>query len=213
MTENIAAKLLQINAIKLNPDQPFTWASGMRSPIYCDNRIVLSYPEIRNAVIDGFVKLANSMPDFNLIAGVATAGIAHGALLADRLGLPFIYVRSSAKKHGRQNKIEGQIPPNAKALVIEDLISTGGSVLDAIDTLKENECNISGVLAIFTYELEIAQKAFEQKTYPLQTISSYSKLIKEAIQSGFITEEEANLLQTWNQDPQQWSENYQNKHR
>ena len=208
MTNNIAAKLLQINAIKLNPEEPFTWASGMRSPIYCDNRIILSYPDIRKMVIDQFEQLARSYSDFNVIIGVATAGIAHGVLLAERLGLPFVYVRSSAKKHGRQNKIEGQLPSNAKALVIEDLISTGGSVLDAIDTLQSVNCTIKGVLAIFTYELAAAKKAFEKATYPVKTISSYSKLLEAATHSSSISGEAANLLKEWNKNPQLWSDNF-----
>lgn len=209
ISNNIAAKLLQINAIKLNPAHPFTWASGMKSPIYCDNRIVLSYPDIRKAVIDGFSELASTFEGVNLIAGVATAGIAHGALLAERLGLPFVYVRATPKKHGRQNRIEGTIPKNAKALVIEDLISTGGSVIKAAEALVGAGCAIQGVLAIFTYELEVAKNNFQQVHYPLKTISSYSKLIMEATRSNAINEAEAKLLETWNKNPKLWSENFE----
>ncbi len=211
IANDIAAKLLQINAIKLQPDNPFTWASGMRSPIYCDNRVLLSYPDIRRTVITRFEQLASEFKEVNVIAGVATAGIAHGVLLADRLNLPFIYIRSAPKKHGRQNKIEGALPKNAKALLVEDLISTGGSVISAGKALEESGGKIIGALAIFTYELEAAHLAFQQVNYPLRTISSYSRLIQEAVQSGHIAEAEADLLNKWNKDPEEWSNQFLKK--
>ena len=202
----IARKLLQINAIKLSPQKPFTWASGLQSPIYCDNRIALSYPEIRSFIIDSFVEKAQVLTGYNLIAGVATAGIPHGALLADRLNLPFVYVRSKAKGHGRQNQIEGYIAPNSKALVIEDLISTGGSCLKATDALKEAGCQISSVLAIFTYGFEQATSAFAEAGIPFDTLSHYDDLIDAAVSTNYIDKNQVETLKRWRKDPKLWSE-------
>ncbi len=201
----IAKRLLQIKAIKLSPQKPFTWASGLKSPIYCDNRMVLSHPAIRRFVIDCFVEKAKNFAPFDLVAGVATAGIAHGALLADRLDLPFVYVRAKAKEHGRQNLIEGEVLGNERVLVIEDLISTGGSSLSAIEVLKEAGCTIAGVLAIFTYGFDAATDAFEKAACPLDTLSQYDALIEEAARSGYITGAEVELLQSWSADPKGWS--------
>ena len=200
----IAQKLLQINAIKLNPQNPFTWASGIKSPIYCDNRITLSYPSIRKEIKVGFAELSKSFGEFDHISGVATAGIAHGALLADLLNLPFSYVRSSAKKHGRQNKIEGEIAPGSKILVIEDLISTGGSSILAVDDLRENGFEVVGVMAIFTYEFEKAVENFKHAECKFATLSNYSSLLTEASKAKFITTEEVSILSDWSKDPKGW---------
>lgn len=204
----IARKLLQINAIKLSPQKPFTWASGLRSPIYCDNRIALSYPDTRSFIIDCFVEKAKSIADYNLVAGVATAGIPHGALLADRLNLPFIYVRSKAKAHGRQNQIEGFIPPGSRALVIEDLISTGGSCLKATDALLDSGCQIAEVLAIFTYGFEQATDAFAAANIPFGTLSHYDVLLDVALSTNYIDKNQLDTLKSWRKDPKLWSESF-----
>lgn len=203
---NIARRLLEVGAVKLAPQSPFTWASGLRSPIYCDNRVLLSYPAIRSEVIEGLKELAPSFGEIYGVAGVATAGIPHGALLADRLGLPFVYIRSKAKEHGRQNKIEGRIEPGKKYLVVEDLISTGGSALKAIDALKAAGGDVAGAIAIFSYEFPAAVRAFEQADVPLATISGYSSLLEEAAKHNYITDAEAEALANWREDPRAWSE-------
>lgn len=193
----VASKLLQINAIKLSPQNPFTWASGIQSPIYCDNRVLLSYPEIRSFVKQALISESGHFSDINLIAGVATAGIAHGALLADALQLPFIYVRGKAKEHGRQNLIEGHVPEGSKALVIEDLISTGGSSLQAVQALRDAGITVAGVLALFSYGFKRAKLAFEAADCPLRTLSDYDVLIEEALRSSYINESDFRLLQSW----------------
>ena len=193
----VAKKLLQIKAIKLSPQNPFTWASGILSPIYCDNRVVLSYPESRNFIKSAFVDCSKKFPKFDKIAGVATAGIAHGALLADALQLPFIYVRSKPKAHGRKNQIEGNLEKGEKVLVIEDLISTGGSSLKAVEALVEAGAEAIGVAAIFTYGFEKANTAFGQAGYQLETLSNYDILINEALKTNFINESDVQLLKNW----------------
>jgi len=200
----IAQKLLQINAIKLSPQNPFTWASGIKSPIYCDNRITLSYPSIRKDIKEGFAELSRTFPEFDHVSGVATAGIAHGALLADHLELPFSYVRSSAKKHGRQNKIEGEIAEGSKIMVIEDLISTGGSSILAVDDLRENGYEVVGVMAIFTYEFQKALDNFKKANCKFATLSNYSTLLDEASKADYITKQEADILSDWSKDPNGW---------
>jgi orotate phosphoribosyltransferase len=200
----IAQKLLQIKAIKLSPQNPFTWASGIKSPIYCDNRITLSYPAIRTEIKKGLAELSKNFGSFNHISGVATAGIAHGALLADHLDLPFSYVRSSSKKHGRQNKIEGYIAEGSKILVVEDLISTGGSSLLAVEDLRENGFEVVGVMAIFTYEFRIAKESFEKAKCNFNTLSNYTALLSEARIAHFISEKEAEVLSQWSNDPEGW---------
>ncbi|MFK8162086.1 MAG: orotate phosphoribosyltransferase [Lewinella sp.] len=206
---NIARRLLEAGAVKLQPATPFTWASGLRSPIYCDNRVLLSYPAIRTEVIDGLVELATGFEDIEGIAGVATAGIPHGALLADRLNLPFVYIRSKAKEHGRQNQIEGRVTPGQRYLVVEDLISTGGSSLKAIDALKAAGGNVIGAVAIFSYEFPAAVRAFAQADIQLATISGYETLLVEAANSAYISNEEATALSSWREDPRAWSEAFQ----
>lgn len=207
-SSDIAEKLLQINAIKLNPHNPFTWASGMRSPIYCDNRLSLSFPDARNLVVEAFVENAAAYEGIDAIAGVATAGIPHGTLLADRLGIPFIYVRSSAKAHGRKNQIEGFVQGGEKVLVIEDLISTGGSVLKAVDALKEAGCEIAAVLAIFTYNLPVAENNFKSADVEYVTLSNYDVLLEKAVEKKYIDSEALASLKEWKKNPSQWSENF-----
>lgn len=203
-SEEIASKLLQIKAIKLSPQNPFTWASGIKSPIYCDNRLVLSYPDIRRLVIEAFAAKAKGFGEIDAIAGVATAGIPHGALLAEKMNLPFIYVRDKAKGHGRQNQIEGRIEEGGKVLVVEDLISTGGSVLKAVDVLRQANVEVMGVIAIFTYGFEKAVDAFEAAKCPFATLSNYEILLEAASKQHYISEEEKIVLQNWHKAPQSW---------
>ena len=202
----VARRLLQINAIKLSPQNPFTWASGIKSPIYCDNRIVLSYPGIRRFIIDSFAQKAEAFKPFDTIAGVATAGIAHGALLAEQLAMPFVYVRSKPKGHGRQNQIEGELRPGATVLVIEDLISTGGSCLKAVEALREAGSEVAGVLAIFTYGFDEAEAAFKEAGCPFDTLSSYPVLLEEAVREHYIDNEELATLRAWRKGPGAWGE-------
>jgi orotate phosphoribosyltransferase len=189
--------LLQIKAIRLNPQNPFTWASGIKSPIYCDNRMILSYPTTRNFIKEKLAEKSKDFDTFDVVAGVATAGIAHGMLLADALNVPFIYVRDKAKGHGRQNQIEGDLKPNSRVLVVEDLISTGGSSLKAVDVLKEAGGEVIGVLAIFTYGFEKADQAFSNANCPLKTLSNYDALIPEAIENQYISDSDLNFLKSW----------------
>ncbi len=201
----VAEFLLQIKAIKLQPNNPFKWASGWQSPIYCDNRKTLSYPKIRTfirqqfseAILDNFGK-----PD--VIAGVATGGIAIGALVAEELGLPFVYVRSSSKEHGLKNLIEGDIQPGESVVIIEDLISTGKSSLNAFDALINKGCNVKGMLAIFTYGFDVAINNFKDKKCPLITLTDYDYLIEQALKEEYITEKDLNSLKDWRENPQDW---------
>lgn len=206
----VAKNLLQIKAIKLSPQNPFTWASGLKSPIYCDNRTLLSYPLIRDMVVEGLVEKSKLFQPFDLVAGVATAGIPHGALLADRLKLPFVYVRAKAKEHGRQNLIEGELKPGQKILVIEDLISTGGSSLQAVEALRSEGCTVVGVLAIFTYEFDAAKTSFQQADCQLETLSDYSTMTQVAVESAYVSPTDQETLRLWRQDPKQWSAQRQN---
>jgi orotate phosphoribosyltransferase len=207
--ENCAKKtaeyLLQINAIKLQPSNPFTWASGWKSPIYCDNRKTLSFPEVRSFIRDSFADLVKRYyPDAEVIAGVATGAIAHGALVADKMGLPFIYVRSGAKEHGLGNQIEGHFNPGQKVVVIEDLISTGGSSLLAVRALRDAGCEVLGMAAIFTYEFNKASDGFEAEKCKLYTLSNYSVLIETALSTGYIGEAETETLKRWRINPASW---------
>lgn len=202
-----AELLLQINAIKLKPENPFTWASGWKSPIYCDNRIILSYPTIRNFVREEMAKQVEALygrPD--VIAGVATGAIGLGALVADYLGLPFIYVRPEPKSHGRKNQIEGYLENGQSVVVIEDLISTGKSSLNAVDALIAVGANIKGMLAIFTYGFDVASTNFEKKEIELYTLSDYAHLIEQASDTGYIKEEQLNTLLEWRMNPSQWKQ-------
>ena len=208
LAAEIEKKLLEVNAIKLNAKNPFTWASGIMSPIYCDNRISLSYPETRTFIKKHLAELSKSFGQYDTIAGVATAGIAHGALIADYLEKPFIYVRSKAKAHGRENLIEGHLKPHSKVLVVEDLISTGMSSLKAVDAIKMQDCEVVGVVAIFNYAFPKAFQSFSDANCKFKTLSNYPALLKEALTQNYITEQEAELLGIWNQDPQKWAETF-----
>ncbi len=204
LSGQIARQLLKIKAVKLSVVNPFTWASGMRSPIYCDNRIVLSHPEARNMVKNGFVQMALAFGGFDVVAGVATAGIPHGALLADALNLPFVYVRDKPKSHGRQNQIEGELQPGQSVLVIEDLISTGGSSMKAIDALQEAGATVVGILAIFTYGFQEASDLFERRNIPMQTLADYDRLLQEALDLNYISTSDLESLKIWRRDPKNW---------
>lgn len=200
-----AEYLLQIKAIKLQPSNPFTWASGWKSPIYCDNRKTLSFPEVRAYIRDSFATMVNELyPRAELIAGVATGAIAHGALAADKLGLPFIYVRSEAKEHGLGNQIEGFFEKGQKVVVIEDLISTGGSSLAAVKALREAGCDVLGMLAIFTYEFKKASDGFEAAGCKLNTLSNYSVLVDTALKTDYIGASDVETLKKWRVDPSVW---------
>ena len=200
-----AEYLLQINAIKLQPSNPFTWASGWKSPIYCDNRKTLSFPEVRSFIRDSFAALITELyPDADLVAGVATGAIAHGALAADKLGKPFIYVRSEAKEHGLGNQIEGYFVKGQKVVVIEDLISTGGSSLNAVRALRNAGCEVPGMIAIFTYEFRKATDGFATENCKLNTLSNYSTLIETAVNSGYVSAAEVETLKKWRVDPSVW---------
>lgn len=206
IAKQIAKSLLQIKAIILSPTAPFTWASGWHSPIYCDNRITLSHPEIRNFIrqelAQGIVKKYGK-PD--VIAGVATGAIAQGALVAQELGLPFIYIRSSAKDHGRQNLVEGKIDSGQSVVVIEDLISSGKSSLAAVDALKSTGCIVKGMAAIFTYGLDKAKENFENHDCELFTLGDYDSLIKQALETKYINESDLSLLKEWRANPSKWN--------
>jgi orotate phosphoribosyltransferase len=202
---SVVLSLLQINAIKLNPANPFTWASGWKSPIYCDNRKTLSYPAVRNAICEGFKnQIIERYPDVEVIAGVATGAIAHGMLVADRLNLPFIYVRSAPKKHGLENLVEGDFKVGQKVVVIEDLISTGLSSLGAVDALRNAGCNVLGMLAIFTYGFNHASENFANAKVKINTLANYNQLIEIAIEQGFVNKDHLELLKSWRNDPESW---------
>ena len=201
-----AEVLLQINAIKLNPRDPFTWASGWKSPIYCDNRMVLSYPTVRNFIKEEIAKnLENEVGNPYVIAGVATGAIGIGALVAEFLGLPFVYVRTEAKKHGRQNKIEGFVERGQNVVVIEDLISTGKSSLVAVDALQSAGVNVKGMVAIFTYGFDISRENFKTNNVNLFTLSNYESLLEQALNTNFINQKELKILSKWNTNPSTWN--------
>ena len=201
-----AEVLLQINAIKLNPRDPFTWASGWKSPIYCDNRMVLSFPAVRNYIKEEIAKnLEKEFGKPDVIAGVATGAIGIGALVAEFLGLPFIYVRPLAKKHGRQNQIEGFVEKGQNVVLIEDLISTGNSSLVAVDALKAVGVNVKGMVAIFTYGFDISKENFKTNNVTLFTLSNYESLLEQAQDTNFINQNEADILSKWNTNPSEWT--------
>lgn len=201
----IAKYLLQIKAVKLSPNEPFTWASGWKSPIYCDNRKTLSFPVVRTYIRQEFVKLINeTVGVIDTVAGVATAGIPQGVLVAQDLGLPFIYVRSSQKTHGLENKIEGVVESGKSVVVIEDLISTGGSSLNAVTALREAGYNVKAMFAIFTYGFPIAEQNFKDAKCPFYTLCNYEKLIQKALEEEYITESDISLLQQWRLAPEKW---------
>ncbi|GAA0747571.1 MULTISPECIES: orotate phosphoribosyltransferase [Flavobacteriaceae] len=203
-----AEVLLQVNAIKLSPEEPFTWASGWKSPIYCDNRIVLSYPQIRNYIRETMAKQIEKQygkPD--VIAGVATGAIGIGILVAEYLGLPFVYVRPEAKSHGRKNQIEGHLEHGQNVVVVEDLISTGKSSLNAVAALKEAGANVKGMIAIFTYGFNVSKDSFEAEDLTLHTLSNYESLLDQALETNYITKKQQDLLAQWNANPSEWNAN------
>lgn len=205
LEEIFAEKLLAVKAVKLQPEAPFTWASGWKSPFYCDNRKTLSYPALRN-----FVKLelsrivAERFPQAEAVAGVATGAIAQGALVAEELSLPFCYVRSKPKDHGLTNLIEGEVAPGAKVIVVEDLISTGGSSLKAVEALREHGCEVVGMVASFTYGFPVAEEAFAKAGVELVTLTHYEAMVRTALATGYIKEEHVPLLAEWRRDPAHW---------
>ena len=201
-----ASKLLKIKAIKLQPDNPFTWASGWKSPFYCDNRKALSYPDLRTYVK---LELAHAVlehfPEAEAVAGVATGAIAQGALVADELNLPFAYVRSKPKDHGLTNLIEGELPEGAKVVVVEDLISTGGSSLKAVDALRSAGFEVAGMVASYTYGFPVAKEAFAASGVQLVTLTDYEHVVAEALETGYIAEDAVDLLHAWRKDPAHWN--------
>ena len=204
--EETAKILLDINAIKLNPNEPFTWVSGWKSPIYCDNRIILSNPEIRNTIKMYLAQvMGENFEKPDAIAGVATGAIGIGMLVAEYLDLPFIYVRPEAKKHGRKNQIEGEIEKGKKVMVIEDLISTGKSSIGAIRALKSYGLNVVGMIAIFTYEFSVSEDNFNKEKINVKTLSNYSTLLRIAQKTQYISEIECKMLEKWNGSPSSWS--------
>ena len=207
LAKDIARDLLDIKAVYLKPNEPFTWASGIKSPIYTDNRITLSYPETRTLIEDGFVEtIKKEFPDVEVIAGTTTAGIPHGAIIADKMNLPFAYIRSKPKDHGAGNQSEGRVVKGQKMVVIEDLISTGGSVLEAVAAAKREGADVLGVAAIFTYELPKATANFEDAGVKLVTLSNYSELIKVAKVQGYIDADGLTLLKKFKENQETWQD-------
>ncbi|WP_010663364.1 orotate phosphoribosyltransferase [Marinilabilia salmonicolor] len=205
LQENIARQLLQIKAIKLQPANPFSWASGWTSPIYCDNRKTLSYPEVRDFIKIQFARRVLELwPEVDVIAGVATGAIAQGALVADLIGKPFVYVRSSPKGHGLENLIEGDLKPGQKVVVIEDLISTGGSSLKAVEALRNNGAEVLGMLAIFSYGFKVAEDNFDEASVKYETLSDYQALLRVAVETGYVSSDELSTLSQWREDPANW---------
>lgn len=201
-----ASKLLKIKAIKLQPNNPFTWASGWKSPFYCDNRKTLSYPALRNYVKLELVHIIQArFPEVEAIAGVATGAIPQGALVADALNLPFVYVRSKPKDHGLENLIEGELKPKMKVVVVEDLISTGGSSLKAVEAIRRDGCEVIGMVASFTYGFPVAQKAFNEAGVQLETLTDYEHVVAEALETNYITPNDVELLHEWRKDPAHWN--------
>lgn len=201
----VAEKLLQVNAIKLNPSQPFTWASGWKSPIYCDNRKVLSFPFVRDFIKSEMCNVIfEKFPDANLLAGVATAGIAWGAMAADQLKLPYVYVRPKPKEHGLGNQIEGFYEKGQPTVVIEDLVSTGKSSLQVVDVLKEAGLNVIGMVSIFTYDFPVATEAFAKASLPYYSLTNYPTLISLALEKGMVGAEQEPVLRSWREAPAEW---------
>lgn len=202
-----ASRLLEINAIKLQPNNPFTWASGWKSPFYCDNRKTLSYPELRNYVkIELVHTILDHFPEVEAIAGVATGAIPQGALVADALNLPFVYVRNKPKDHGLENLIEGELKAGMKVVVVEDLISTGGSSLKAVEAIRNNACEVIGMVASYTYGFPVAKKAFKDAQIKLVTLTDYEHVVDEALKTGYIDDNDVEVLHEWRKDPAHWDE-------
>lgn len=208
LEKNIAERLLKIKAIKLQPNNPFTWASGWKSPIYCDNRKTLSYPATRTYIKNSLVRtIMDLYPDVEVIAGVATGAIAQAALVADELGLPFIYVRSSPKDHGLENLIEGDLKPKQKVVVVEDLISTGGSSLKAVEAIRKDGSEVLGMVAIFTYGFQAAENKFKNAKVKLTTLSNYDAVLTEALATNYINDQDLETLREWRINPSTWKKN------
>lgn len=204
---HLARQLLAVKAVKLQPDTPFTWASGWKSPIYCDNRVALSDPAVRTYVKLGLTRLVlEHYPEAEAVAGVATGAIAQGALVADELGLPFAYVRPKPKDHGMHNLIEGKLPEGARVVVVEDLISTGSSSLKACAALRERGCTVLGMVASFTYGFPTAARAFREAGVELLTLTDYEAVVSEALTTGYLSEAQAALLRRWREDPAAWGQ-------
>jgi orotate phosphoribosyltransferase len=201
----VAARLLEVGAIKLNHKQPFTWSSGWKSPVYCDNRITLSYPAVRSYIKENLARAIQlNFPRIDCIAGVATAGIPQGALVADMMGLPFVYVRPKPKEHGMGNLIEGKVEAGARVVLVEDLISTGGSSLKAAQAMQEAGCKVIGMVAIFTYGFETAEKNFSEAGIPLVCLSDFSHLLEQAVEQKFLDENQLVYVKSWRLDPANW---------
>jgi orotate phosphoribosyltransferase len=207
LKKQFASKLLQIKAIKLQPNNPFTWASGWKSPFYCDNRKTLSYPDLRSYVkLELTHAILEHFPQAEAVAGVATGAIAQGALVADALSLPFVYVRSKPKDHGLENLIEGELKPGTKVVVVEDLISTGGSSLKAVEAVRKYGCEVVGMVASYTYGFGVAQEAFENAGVQLVTLTDYEHVVAQALETGYIAEADVELLNEWRKDPAHWKQ-------
>ncbi|EIJ81559.1 orotate phosphoribosyltransferase [Bacillus methanolicus PB1] len=205
MKRYIAEKLLEIGAVSLKPNDPFTWASGLLSPVYCDNRLTLSYPEVRREIAKGLKTLImEKFPDVEIVAGTATAGIPHAAWVSELLDLPMCYVRSKPKGHGKGNQIEGKVVQGQKVVVIEDLISTGGSVITAVEALREADCNVLGVVSIFTYELEKGKELLKEANVSIYSLTDFSALSEIAIEKGYIDLVDMEKLHEWREDPAEW---------
>lgn len=206
LKKDFAARLLKVKAIKLQPNDPFTWASGWKSPFYCDNRKTLSYPDLRSFVkIELARTILEKFPEAEAVAGVATGAIAQGALVADELNLPFSYVRSKPKDHGLANLIEGELAPGTKVVVVEDLISTGGSSLKAVDAIRQHGCDVVGMVASYTYGFDVAKTAFAEAGVQLETLTDYEHVIEQALETGYIKESDVALLHEWRKDPAHWN--------
>ena len=205
LKKDFAERLLKVKAIKLQPNEPFTWASGWRSPFYCDNRKTLSFPQLRSFIKQELVHaVLKHFPQADAVAGVATGAIAQGALVADALHLPFVYVRSKPKDHGLENLIEGELEPGAKVVVIEDLISTGGSSLKAVEALRRSGCTVVGMVAAYTYGFAVAEEAFREADVQLVTLTDYDHVVAQALATGYITPADVELLNDWRRSPQTW---------
>ena len=212
MKHLIAEKLLEINAVALKPQNPFTWTSGLRSPIYCDNRLTLSFPAVRKEIAKGLQELiVENFPEVEVIAGTATAGIPHAAWVSERMDLPMCYVRSKAKGHGKGNQIEGIVEKGHKVVVVEDLISTGGSVITAVQALREEGCEVLGVVSIFTYGLEKGRQLFEEQEIKSFSLTDFATLTEVAILNSYVDKKDQESLLLWSQDPSVWSKQYEEK--
>lgn len=205
MDKKIAQKLLEIGAVSLKPNDPFTWSSGIKSPIYCDNRLTLSYPEVRTIIAEGLCRIIlERFPNVDVIAGTATAGIPHAAWVSDRLNLPMCYVRSKRKEHGKGSQVEGKVSKGQNVVVIEDLISTGKSSLEVVSVLQSFGCHVLGVVSIFSYELAIGKENFEKANVPYDSLSNFSALMEVAKEKGFITEIDIDQIRKWMKSPSEW---------